>query len=66
MKRFGKQALLSWGFVSALFILCGILGFLQYRWIGEVSLAERDRLGKSLQETLDRLSQDFDGEISAS
>ena len=65
MKRFGKQALLSWGFLSALFILCGILGFLQYRWIGEVSRAERERLGKVLQATLDRLSQDFDAEIAA-
>jgi len=65
MKRFGKQALLSWGFVGALLILCGILGFLQYRWIGQVSLAERDRLGKSLQATLDGLSQDFDAEIAA-
>jgi hypothetical protein len=42
MKRHEKQAFLSWRFVSALVILCGILGFLQYRWIGEVSLAERD------------------------
>jgi signal transduction histidine kinase len=65
MNRLGRQALLSWGFVSALFLLCGILGFLQYQWIGEVSLAERDRLGKSLQATLGGLSQDFDAEIAA-
>lgn len=65
MTRLRNQALLSWGFVSALFILCGILGFLQYLWIGEVSMAERDRLGKTLQATLDRLSQDFDAEIAA-
>jgi signal transduction histidine kinase len=65
MKRLGRQALLSSGFVSALFLLCGILGFLQYRWIGEVSRAEWDRLGQSLQATLDGLGRDFDAEIAA-
>jgi signal transduction histidine kinase len=64
MRKPGRQALLSWGFVSILFLLCGTLGFLQYRWIGEVSLAERDRLGQSLQATLDGLGQDFDAEIA--
>jgi signal transduction histidine kinase len=59
-----RRAVLSWLFVGALLALCGVLGVLQYRWIGEVSLAARDRLRGSLQASLDRLSQDFDSEIA--
>ena len=60
-----RRAMLSWLFVSALFALCGVLGVLQYRWIGEVSVAARERLRGSLQANLDRLSQDFDSEIAS-
>lgn len=56
---------LSWLVVGALFALCGFLGWLQYRWIGEVSLASRDRLRASLQATLSRLSNDFNSELTA-
>ena len=59
-----RRATLSWLFVGALFLLCGVLGYLQYRWIGEVSLAARDRLRASLQASLFRLSLDFDSEIT--
>ncbi len=37
---------------------------MQYRWIGEVSLAARDRLRGSLQASLDRLSRDLNSEIA--
>jgi signal transduction histidine kinase len=57
--------MLSWLYVAALFVLCGILGILQYRWIGEVSVAERERLRGSLQASLHRLSRDLNSEISA-
>ena len=60
-----RRALLSWLFVGTLLVLCGVLGVLQYRWIGEVSLAARDRLRGSLQASLDRLSRDFNSEIAA-
>lgn len=56
---------LSWVFVGTLFILCAVLGALQYRWIGEVSIAGRERLRSSLQASLNRLSQDFNAEITA-
>jgi signal transduction histidine kinase len=59
-----RRAVLSWLFVGTLLVLCGVLGFLQYRWIGEVSLAARDRLHGSLQASLDRLSRDFNSEIA--
>src|SRR5579871_2238877 len=60
-----RRAMLSWLFVGALLVLCGVLGFLQYRWIGEVSIAARERLQSSLQASLGRLIQDFDSEIAA-
>ena len=49
LQKNARRAMLSWLFVGALFILCGVLGGLQYRWIGEVSVAARERLRGSLQ-----------------
>jgi signal transduction histidine kinase len=60
-----RQYSISWVFVGALFVLCGVLGILQYRWIGEVSVAARERLRNSLQANLEQLSQDFNAEITA-
>jgi len=65
MKINNKQALLWWAFVGAMFALAAVLGVLQYRWIGEVSQAERQRLRAVLQSSLARLSQDFNAEITA-
>ncbi len=59
-----RQARLSWIFVGLLFVLCGALGLLQYRWIGEVSVAARDRMRASLQAGLERVSRDFQSEIN--
>src|SRR5881275_1712345 len=56
----------SWLFLGVLIVLCGCLGILQYRWIGEVSLAARDRLRSALQANLVRLSQDLNSEIATS
>jgi signal transduction histidine kinase len=53
----------SWLFVAAMFALCCILGALQYRWIGEVSAAEQERLHQRLQADLTRLSEDFSSEV---
>ena len=60
-----RRAVSSWLFVGALLLLCAVLGVLQYRWTGEVSLAARDRMRASLQDSLNRVSQDFNQEISA-
>jgi signal transduction histidine kinase len=49
--------------VGALFVLCGVLAVLQYRWIGEVTQAARERLRTGLQAGLNRLSRDFNNEI---
>ncbi|MCX6632447.1 MAG: HAMP domain-containing sensor histidine kinase, partial [Candidatus Solibacter sp.] len=59
-----RRTALSWLFVAGLFLLCGVLGVLQYRWIGEVSVAARDRLRGSLLASLGRLSLDFNSEIA--
>src|SRR5437879_4621591 len=60
-----RRTALSWLFVAGLFVLCGVLGVLQYGWIGEVSAAARDRLRGSLQASLNRASFDFSAEIAA-
>ena len=60
-----RRTALSWLFVGGLFVLCGVLGMLQYRWIGEVSVAARDRLRGSLLASLNRLSMDFNSEIAS-
>lgn len=59
-----RRALLSWLTVGTLLALCAVLGGLQYRWVGELSLAERHRLKSGLQASLNRLSQDFNADIS--
>jgi signal transduction histidine kinase len=59
-----RRALLSWAFVCALFSLCGVLAILQYRWIGEISVAARERLRGSLQATLFRLNQGLNSELA--
>jgi len=61
-----RQAALSWLMVAALFILCTVLGVLQYRWIAEVSVAAQERMQRSLQGSLSRLSQEFNTEIASS
>ena len=68
MRGIGKhrrRTALSWLFVAGLFVMCGVLGVLQYGWIGEVSAAARDRLRGSLQASLNRVSLDFSAEIAA-
>ncbi len=58
-----RRAVVSWIYVCPLFLLCGILGFLQYRLIGEVRDAARDRMRGSLQASLSRVSQELETEI---
>ena len=60
-----RRGALPWLFMGALFGLCGVLGALQYRWIGEASEAARDRLRAGLQANLVRLSRDFNADIAS-
>src|SRR5262249_48826291 len=50
--------------VGLLLILLPILAIFQYRWIGEVSASEHDRLESSLRIASDRFATDFDAEFS--
>ncbi len=50
--------------VGLLLVLLPTLAIFQYRWIGEVSAAERERLESSLRVASDRFASDFDTELS--
>ena len=58
-----QKAWLSWVGVGLLAVLCGVLAFLQYRWIGEVADAEKTRLHEDLQTRLSLLRRNFDDQI---
>ena len=49
---------------GALIILLGVLATLQYRWIGEVSSAERDRMRANTRASAENIAYEFDGEIA--
>src|SRR5438105_14455441 len=50
--------------VGLLLILLPTLAILQFRWIGEVSAAERERMESGLRAASDRFASDFDGELA--
>ena len=60
------RAVRAWLFVALLALLCTILAVLQYRWIGEISVAERERMKTGLDTGLQRLARDFNSDISSS
>lgn len=45
--------------------VCGVLAFLQYRWIGEVAAAEQQRLQQELQRNLNFVRRDFNAQVAA-
>jgi len=47
-----------------LVVLLPLLAFLQYRWIGQLSDAERERMQANLLAMMSRFSLDFDGELA--
>jgi signal transduction histidine kinase len=57
---------LPFGAIAAILLvgLVGLLGTLQYRWLGQVSQAEREQLRRSLEQRAREFADDFDGEIS--
>lgn len=48
---------------SALVVLVGVLAFFQYRWLGQVSEADRDRQRSTLNQRAREFANDFDREI---
>jgi signal transduction histidine kinase len=53
----------SWLYMAALFVLCAVLGVLQYQWIGEFSVGVGERARTALDTNLARLSRDFTAEL---
>lgn len=58
-----RQAWLAWGWVALLTLLLGVLALLQYRWIAEVSVAQRGWLQSNLEARLNLLSANFNERI---
>ena len=48
---------------AALFAVLITLAVLQYRWIGQVSEAERLQLDRDLRTSMARFVEEFDGEL---
>ena len=66
MENFQQRPWLAWASVTLLAILCAVLALLQYRWIGEITEAERGRLHDALQSRVAEVSHSFNEEISNS
>ena len=63
MKRMRRHGWFSWASVSLLAVLCAVVAVLQYRWIGGISEAERQRLQSQLQDRLNSFRRSFNDEI---
>ena len=49
--------------VAALLALLGVMAYLQYSWLGQISDGERERLKRNLQSDTQRFAEDFNREI---
>lgn len=49
--------------VAVLLMLLGVLAYLQYAWLGQISDGERERLKRNLQSDTQRFADDFNREI---
>jgi signal transduction histidine kinase len=50
--------------VLAMFVLIAVLAWLQYRWLGQISEAERERLHAGLTTAASEFATDFDRELA--
>ena len=50
--------------VAGMLILLPVLAFLQYRWLGQLSDADRDRIERSLKVTTTAFVQQIDSELA--
>jgi signal transduction histidine kinase len=61
--RFQRPSVLTW-LVAAMLVLLPMLAFLQFRWLGQLSDAERDRLQRNLRATTTELTTALDLELA--
>jgi signal transduction histidine kinase len=64
MQSWRNRSAVSLGFMGAVLLLLPVLAVLQYRWIGQVSQAERERMQANLLKITTRFSEDFDHELT--
>jgi len=64
MKMLRQKPSLSLLLVAALLVLLPLLAVLQYRWLGEVSAGERERMQANLKTSAERFCSDFDRELT--
>lgn len=64
MKLWFKQATLMFWLLAALFAALPVLAYWQYRWLGEVSQAERERMQRNLKTSAAQFAQEFDQELT--
>lgn len=49
--------------IGVLLALLGLLAFLQYQWLGQISNGERERLSRNIKSDTERFAEDFNAEI---
>lgn len=64
MKMLKQKPSLMLLLVAALLVLLPLLAVLQYRWLGEVSTGERERMQANLKTSAERFCSDFDRELT--
>lgn len=64
MKSWKQKRLLMWLLVAGMLVMLPLLAVLQYRWLGEVSQAERERMQANLRTSAERFCADFDRELT--
>ncbi|MEM7588339.1 MAG: hypothetical protein AAF560_33435, partial [Acidobacteriota bacterium] len=64
MRQPTLRASWQWILAGALLVLLLILAFLQYRWLNEVSEADRQKTRAVLQAAVDRFAHDFNRELT--
>lgn len=65
MKSWTQKSLLMWLLLVTMLVMLPLLAVLQYRWLGEVSQAERERMQANLKTSAERFCADFDRELTS-
>lgn len=59
-----NSSMLSFGLAAVLLALLPLLALLQYRWIGQLSQAERERMQANVRVASANFAREFDGELT--